>query len=84
MPSERAPLRRPNSATLAVYFQRSLTLDFNTLLWGAFLLFMVVCCGMMMRMMMKRPPTDKSRGTDPLRDDANEASLVSKPDKEKQ
>mgnify|MGYP003673321666 CR=1 FL=1 len=59
-------------------------MDINTLLWGAFVLFMVVCCGMMMRMMMKRSPSDTSRGTAPNRDDANKASLVSKPDKEKQ
>lgn len=59
-------------------------MDFNTLLWGALVLFMVVCCGMMVRMMTKRPSGDKSRGTAPHRDDANEASLVSKPDREKQ
>jgi hypothetical protein len=52
-------------------------MDINTLLWGALFLFMIVCCGMMMR----RPPSGTSRGTAPRRDDA---SLMSKADKEKQ
>tara|TARA_R110000782_G_scaffold220075_3_gene307343 strand:+ start:103 stop:273 length:171 start_codon:yes stop_codon:yes gene_type:complete len=56
-------------------------MDFNTLLWGALVLFMVVCCGMMVHMMMKRPSSDKSQRIAPHRDDD---SLVIKPDKEKQ
>ena len=56
-------------------------MDFNTLLWGALVLFMVVCCGMMVRMMMKRSPGDKSERTVPHRDDE---SLISKPHKDEQ